>query len=268
MTIVSFQGEHGAYSEAATLELFPNAKTIPCSTFAKAVDAIKSAKSEYAVIPVENSIAGSVGEIYDVLLETDLCIIAETYHHIIHCLISRGSLDKISTVYSHPQALAQCRKFIESHNLKTVPTYDTAGSVTIIEKMESDSACIASEHVAKTHNMPIIQKGISDKTDNYTRFVVLAQNPLQGAPPTDKTSIIASLPHKQSALYSLLSVFSKHEINLTRIESRPKKEESWEYDFFIDFVCDSKSTAEALKDTKKLGIKIKKLGSYTAAQMI
>lgn len=268
MTVVSFQGERGAYSEAAALELFSDAKPVPCATFAEAVDAIESKKSECAIIPVENLIAGSVGQSYDILRTTSLCIIAETYHRIAHCLIGVCPLEKADTVYSHPQALAQCRKFIEAHNLKTVPTYDTAGSVEMISKLGEGAVCIASKYAASVHQMPVIQEGISDRADNYTRFVVLARNRPKDTGKDSKTSIIVSLPHNQGSLHSLLGVFVEHQINLTRIESRPKSGGSWEYDFFIDFECNSTDAVSVLADIAKLKVGIKNLGSYKAARPI
>lgn len=265
MTTVSFQGERGAYSEAAAFELFADAKTIPCATFADASAAAESGKSECAIIPVENSIAGSVGESYDILSATSLHIIAETYHHIAHCLIGQGSLESADTVYSHPQALAQCRKFIESHGLKTVPTYDTAGSVGMIARLGEGAVCIASKYAAQVYNMPVIEEGIMDRTDNYTRFVVISGEPPASTANSNKTSIIASLPHKQGSLHSLLGVFAGYGINLTRIESRPKSMGSWEYDFFIDLACDATNAVGVLADAEEHGARIKNLGSYLAA---
>ena len=268
MTTVSFQGERGAYGEAAAQKMFVGAKTIPCKTFTEVVDAAESGRSACAIIPVENSIAGSVGQTYDILRTAHLYIVAETYHHIEHCLIGRGALGDVTKVYSHPQALAQCSNFLESLDLKSIPEYDTAGSVRIVSGMGLDAACIASEHAAHVHGMPVIKRGISNVAGNYTRFVGLALKPITGAGSGNyKTSIIASLPHKEGALHSLLDIFVEHGINLARIESRPKVGESWRYDFFIDLECDQERADSALVDTKKLGTEIKRLGSYKAASV-
>ena len=265
MRRVSFQGEHGAYSEGAALALFPGAQTVPCGSFAAAVHAAESADSDCALIPVENSLAGSVGESYDILRTTALRIAGETYHRIRHCLIGRGGLDGTRTVYSHPQALGQCRRFIESRGLRRVPTYDTAGSAAMVREMGDDAACIASAEAARLAGLPVIMEGIADEPENHTRFVVLSREapPPEGA---DKTSFIASMRHERGSLHALLGVFAAHAINLTRIESRPKREGAWEYDFFIDAECGAALAAEAAADAAGIPARVRSLGSYVAAR--
>ena len=133
MLKVAFQGEPGAYSQAAAVSFFKEPiETVPYPTFYEALDSTENGRSDYTILPVENSLEGSVGESYDLLLTTKLSAVGETYHRISHCLIGLQNLDKIDTVYSHPQALGQCRKFIQSNHLKPIPTYDTAGSVKIL----------------------------------------------------------------------------------------------------------------------------------------
>ena len=134
MTNVSFQGERGAYSEAAARSFFDKQiETIPKTTFAEILENTSKDVTEYSILPVENSLEGSVGESYDLLYSTSLNATGEIYHRIEHCLIGTGNINEIDTVYSHPQALGQCRKFIEEHNMKTIPSYDTAGSVKMIK---------------------------------------------------------------------------------------------------------------------------------------
>lgn len=147
MKHISFQGERGAYSEAAARVFFnTEIQTIPLPTFAEILENTILDKTEYSILPVENSLEGSVGESYDLLYSTSLNAIGEIYHKIEHCLIGNGTLKEIDTVYSHPQALGQCRDFIEKHGMKTVPTYDTAGSVKIIKELNKKNiACIASK---------------------------------------------------------------------------------------------------------------------------
>ena len=265
MRRVSFQGEHGAYSESAALALFPDAKTIPCESFAAAAQVAESGEGDCALIPVENSLAGSVGESYDILRTTALRIVGETYHQIRHCLIGRGSLEDVRTVYSHPQALGQCRRFIESRHIRRVPTYDTAGSVRMVMEMGDDAACIASAEAARLCGMPVIMDEIANEPQNHTRFVVLSRD---SAPPegANKTSFIASMRHERGALHALLGVFESHGINLTRIESRPKREGTWEYDFFIDAECDPALAAAATAGAVAITAGIKSLGSYVAAR--
>jgi len=151
MKRVSFQGEPGAYSEAAAVSFFDDKiKTIPCPTFAKVLKNTEDNEGDYSILPIENSLEGSVGESNDLLLATNLTVRGEIYHRIQHCLIGTGSIEDIDTVYSHPQALGQCRQFIQDHSLKTVPSYDTAGSVRTIKDLNKDNiACIASRNAAE-----------------------------------------------------------------------------------------------------------------------
>lgn len=258
---VSFQGEHGAYSEGAALALFPGAETVPCESFAEAARAAEGGRSDCAVIPVENSLAGSVGESHAILRDTPLRVVAETYHRIAHCLIGRCSAGGARTVYSHPQALAQCRRYIEAHGLRRVPTYDTAGSVAMVAGMgEAGAVCIASAGAARLHGVPVIEEGIADNPKNHTRFVVLSRADPEPAG-ANKTSVIARVRHESGALHALLGTLAAHGINLTRIESRPTGERAWEYDFFMDMECGSEAARGALGGVG--GVRI--LGSYAAA---
>ena len=177
MTSVSFQGERGAYSEAAALSFFTEKiETVPLPTFGEVINSTEKNQTDYAIVPVENSIEGSVGESYDLLYSTSLNAIGEVYHRIKHCLIGFSSLEEIESVYSHPQALGQCRKFIQKNKMKTVPTYDTAGSVKLIKEMnQPNTACIASKSASGIFQVPIIKEGIEDNPNNYTRFLVLSK---------------------------------------------------------------------------------------------
>ena len=163
MKKISFQGEYGAYSETAARRFFKNdIESAPCRTFHDALDKTESGNSDYAVLPVENSIEGSVGQSFDAILSSNLYAVGEIYLEIHHCLISNGKIDEIDTVYSHPQALGQCSNFIQKSSLKTVPTYDTAGSVKIIKDLnEKNVAAIASKNAAEIYSMPIIQEAVS-----------------------------------------------------------------------------------------------------------
>jgi len=270
MTKVSFQGERGAYSEAAAISFFDeNIETVPLPTFAEVLEYTTNDKTDYSVLPVENSIEGSVGESYDLLYSTPLNAVGEIYHKIEHCLIGTGSLDEVDTVYSHPQALGQCRKFIQQHNIKTVPSYDTAGSVKIIKQMNKKNiACIASKIASEINQVPIIKEGIADKPNNYTRFLVLSKKQIKETK-KDKTSIIFSIKHEQGALFRIMEKFNEYNVNLTKIESRPKKDTTWEYNFYVDFegnVSDSK-ISEMLNKIKKNTLYFKILGSYRAAEL-
>ena len=180
MSKVSFQGESGAYSESASKMFFQEElTTVPCSTFKQVLDNTETGISNYSILPVENSIEGNVGESYDALFSSNLYAIGEIYHKIEHCLIGNGTLDDVKTVYSHPQALGQCRNFLQNSSYKTVPTYDTAGSVKIVKELNKENcACIASRAASAIYNMPIIAENIANNLNNYTRFLILSKKEL------------------------------------------------------------------------------------------
>jgi len=270
MKRVSFQGERGAYSEAASISFFGNdIETIPCPTFSDVLKNTESDSSGYSILPIENSLEGSVGESNDLLLETDLNIIGEIYHRIHHCLIGTGSIGDIDTVYSHPQALGQCRKFIQENSLKTIPSYDTAGSVKIIKNLNKNNvACIASKNAAEIFDVPIIKEGVEDNANNYTRFLVFSKEK-NDKTENSKTSIIFSVKHEAGALYQIINEFYQHKINLTKIESRPNKNTPWEYNFYVDFEGhqDNSSIKDMLQKLRDDTTFLKILGSYPIAKL-
>jgi prephenate dehydratase len=270
MTNVSFQGERGAYSEAAARIFFnKEIDTVPLATFAEVLENTSSDKTECSILPVENSLEGSVGESYDLLYYTDLNAIGEIYHRIEHCLIGIGKLDEVDTVYSHPQALGQCRKFIEEHNMKTIPSYDTAGSVKIVKELNKrNCASIASKVAAEIYEMPIISSNITNNLNNYTRFLILSKtnSPITG---NDKTSIIFSIKHEPRSLFRIIENFHKNNVNLTKIESRPTKTNTWEYNFYVDFEGHKEDSkiSEMLEKIKHDTLFMKILGSYPSAKL-
>lgn len=270
MIQVSFQGERGAYSEAAARLFFKKEiETVPLATFAEALENTSQDKTQYAALPVENSLEGSVGESYDLLYSTSLNATGEIYHRIEHCLIGIGTIEKVDTVYSHPQALGQCRKFIEENNMKTIPAYDTAGSVKIVKELNKENcACIASKDAAEIYKMPIISDSIANNTNNYTRFLILSKT---NSPETqnDKTSIIFSIKHEPGSLYRIIENFHKNNVNLTKIESRPTKSNTWEYNFYVDFEGheNNPKISEILQKIKQDTLFMKVLGSYPSAKL-
>jgi prephenate dehydratase len=264
---VAFQGEKGAYSEIATMKYFPDAELIPTKTFQDIFWNIESGKIDFAIIPIENSIEGSVNEAYDLLLRSNAAVFGEIHQRIIHCLIVNQNSDSaITSVYSHPQALAQCRKYIQRRGLESIPTYDTAGAVKLIKDNKIvNAAAIASERAAKLYGMKIVDHGIEDEKNNYTRFFVLSRTQIKTEPTGhDATSIIFSINHLPGALFNILSEFATRHINLTRIESRPTKDTPWEYNFYVDIEGHSsdKSIHEALCLIEKKTNFFKILGSY------
>jgi prephenate dehydratase len=273
---VAFQGERGAYGEIAALRYFSEIKLLPLKSFQDVFDAAENGKVEYIVVPVENSIEGSINEIYDLLLQTKMNIVGEIYQRVRHCLIANRGAKRIRYVHSHPQALAQCRVYLQNKRLKPVPAYDTAGAVKLIkEKKMTDSAAVASERAAQLYDMEILDEGIENRKNNYTRFFVLSQkkkkslrNDLHDADHIHKTSIIFSVRHVPGALFGILGEFAIRKINLTKIESRPTKETPWEYNFYVDFEghLQSKAVHEALISIKPKTSYIKVLGSYKKAE--
>jgi len=269
MIKVSFQGERGAYSEAAARSFFAEVETIPLSTFKEVLESTISNKTDYSVLPVENSLEGSVGESYGLLYSTSLNAMGEIYHRIEHCLIGNGKLEEIDTVYSHPQALGQCRDFIQNHKMKTVPTYDTAGSVKIIKEInKTNVACIASKTASEIYKMPILSEKIANNLNNYTRFLVLSQKTSEETG-HDKTSIIFSIKHEPGTLFRIIENFHNYNINLTKIESRPTKSTTWEYNFYVDFEGHAKNPqiSKMLEKIENETLFMKILGSYPSAKL-
>ncbi len=270
MIHVSFQGERGAYSEDAARSFFnEEIETVPLVTFAEVLENTSMDKTEYAILPVENSLEGSVGESYDLLYTTSLNATGEIYHRIEHCLIGIGKLEEVDTVYSHPQALGQCRKFIEQHNMKTIPAYDTAGSVKIVKELnKKNCACIASSAASAIHNMPIISENIANNQNNHTRFLILSKKN-SAETGNDKTSIIFSIKHEPGSLHRIIEKFHKNSVNLTKIESRPTKTNTWEYNFYVDFEGHEKNSqiSEMLDKIKQETLFMKVLGSYPSAKL-
>jgi prephenate dehydratase len=265
---VAFQGEKGAYSELAVIQFFPNSTPIPARSFQEVIETLLSGLSDYAVVPIENSIEGSVNEVYDLLLQSDLFVIGETYQRIHHCLIAIKGTDRgsLKEVYSHPQALAQCRHYLNEKKLDPVPAYDTAGAVKMIKLGQNKSAAaIGSKRAAEIYGMEILDVGIEDSKNNFTRFYILSRDPTDTKPSgNDGTSIIFSVKHAPGSLVNILSEFARREINLTKIESRPTKKTPWEYNFFTDFeghVLDAR-IRDVLRVIEPKTAFVKILGSY------
>ena len=267
---VAFQGERGAYSESAVYTFFGDKTEVkPCRDLTEVFESVDKQEVPVGVVPVENSLEGSVNQTYDLFLTHNLKVSGEIIIRISHCLIANPntSLETVKTVYSHPQALAQCRSFLERLGSDLIPTYDTAGSVKMLkEKGLKDAAAIASEKAAEIYGMKILAREIEDTPTNYTRFFVISKN---DAPSTgrDKTSIIFAATHTPGALYHALGEFAKRDINLTKIESRPTRQKPWEYNFYLDFEGHrtEENCAAALKALEKSALFIKILGSYPRA---
>jgi prephenate dehydratase len=277
---IGFQGEHGAYSEEAIYKQFGrDVKTVPTVTIHEVFNLTEAGRVDLGVVPVENSVEGSINETYDMLLSSNLAVIGEVVLRVVHCLIAlrAAKLSGIKVVYSHPQALAQCRNFVTSLGIEPIVTYDTAGSVKMIkEKRLEGAAAIAGERAAEIYGLKVLKKGIEDYSTNSTRFLIVAREggePSRAKAPAarrggvslgSKTSLIFAVPHTPGSLYNALEVFARAKINLTKIESRPTKERPWEYYFFVDFEG-RKDDAKVIKVLSELARKtafLKVLGSY------
>ena len=267
----AFQGEAGAYSEEAAFRFFGTSiESRPRETLEEVFKSVEEGGVQFGVIPVENSLEGSISRSYDLMLESGLHVCGETEVRVIHCLIASpdAGLDTVKKVYSHPQALAQCRNFLKHLNATLIPSYDTAGSVKMIKEQGlTDSAAIASARAAEIYSMKVIAREIEDNPHNFTRFFILAR---EDSPPSgnDKTSIVFSTKNQPGALYEALGELSRRSINLTKLESRPTRQKPWQYNFYLDFDGHREDAAarEALADVEKLTIFLKVLGSYPKAK--
>ncbi|MDO8755313.1 MAG: prephenate dehydratase, partial [Anaerolineales bacterium] len=235
---VAFQGEAGAYSEQAVFEYFGSVETLPCESFDVVFDAVNSGKCEAALIPIENSLAGSIHQNYDLLLRNNLHIVGEYLLRVRHCLIANPDVKKedIKKAISHPQALGQCAGYLRNNGIKAEQVYDTAGSVKMLtESGARNVAAIASRRAAELYGMQILEEGIEDNSENYTRFLAI-QHETKISEGESKTSIVFTLKNVPGALFKALSVFALRDIDLTKIESRPLQGSPWEYLFYIDFI--------------------------------
>lgn len=269
--VVAFQGEIGAYSEEIAFRFFgPSIQAKPCETLDDVFKAVEQGDVQFGVAPIENSLEGSISRAYDLLLDSSLKVCGEIELKITHCLVGAPvtSLDLIRKVYSHPQALAQCRAFLKHLDCELIPTYDTAGSVKMIkEKGITDGGAIASTRAAEVYGMKIIAREIEDNPNNFTRFFILSK---QDSPPSgnDKTSIVFSVRHKPGALFEFIKELAARNINLTKIESRPTRQKPWEYNFYLDFEGhhEDKRAQEAIETLRNSSVFVKVLGSYPKAK--
>lgn len=263
---VTYQGEPGAYSEEALLKFFREAVPIPCEDFVRTVSRVKEGLAEFCILPVENSLTGSIAKTYDLLLESELPIYGETIHKVSHNLLALSGTRarEIKYVHSHPQALAQCERYLKRKGFLPVPELDTAGSAKKIKgKNENISACIASRRAAEIYGLEVLEGEIEDLPWNYTRFFILSKNPPQKGKKS-KTSIVFSVHHRPGELASCLNIFAEREINLTKIESRPDRKSPWHYLFYLDFEghTEDEKVEKALALLLKRAHFVKILGSY------
>ena len=263
---IAFQGEPGAYSEQAIFGYFGDVETQPCESFDTVFESVVSGACEFGLIPIENSLAGSIHQNYDLLLRHDLHIVGEYLLRVQHCLIALPEVKKsdIKRVISHPQALGQCAGYLRTLGVKVEQAYDTAGSVKLLkESAARDTAAVASRRAAEIYEMQILEEGIEDNVENYTRFLAIAKESI--IPKGEaKTSIVFTLKNQPGALFKALSVFALRDIDLTKIESRPLQGKPWEYLFYIDFIAATHedTVRKALDHLSEYALMLRVLGSY------
>lgn len=268
---IAFQGERGAFSEEAAVQLLGEGVTlVPRGSFEATFNAIHDGAADYILAPIENSLAGSVHRSFDLLVESRLTIIAEVTIPIVHHLIGLPgvSFERVTTVQSHPVALAQCERFFAEHpRLKRIAAEDTGGSVReVIRAGDSARAAIAGRRAASIYGGAILREHLEDDPENYTRFLLLSPGAAAFAN-ADKLSLVFQLDHRPGALYHALEPFAKRGINMMKIESRPVHGLPWQYRFYLDLQTPAGlATAEpALEELRKLVVDLRILGSYPSA---
>lgn len=268
---IAYQGEPGAFSEAASRQLAPDGHLSPSKSFEDVFAAVASGAVDYGVLPIENSIGGSIHRNFDLLLEHDLPIVGELEVPVVHHLLALPgtTMGQVRKIYSHPQALAQCDRFLRTlTGVEITATYDTAGSAKMIaEQRIADAAAIASARAAEVFGLAPLKSAIQDYDNNTTRFLVVGRRPLSNAPP-DKTSIVFTLANEPGALFKALAAFAMRGIDLTKLESRPIPGRKWEYLFYVDLAMarDDLPCTRALAHLEEFAPMVRVLGSYASCK--
>jgi prephenate dehydratase len=268
---IAYQGELGAFSEAAARQVNADAQLQPCKSFEDVFAAANAGEADYGVLPIENSIGGSIHRNFDLLVEHHLPIVGEVEVPVVHHLLALPgrSLDQVTRIYSHPQALAQCDRFLRTlTGVEIIATYDTAGSAKMIaEQHMDDAAAIASARAAEVFGLVPLKSSVQDYENNITRFLIVGRLPISAAVP-DKTSIVFSLSNEPGALFKALSVFALRGLDLTKLESRPIPGRKWEYLFYADLSAarDDVPCARALAHLAEFAQMLRVLGSYPSCK--
>ena len=266
-TAIAYQGEPGAYSEEALLRLFPDARPVPCRTFARAFDALSTGEVTRAVLPVENSLGGIVQEVNDLLWgKPGLRVAGEVVHPIRHCLLGRAR-ERPARAISHPQALAQCAGWLQARGIEPVPFHDTAGAARqLAEWRQAGTAAIASATAAARYGLDVLARDIQDDDSNRTRFLVVERGEPQ-RPETSEAGAKCSLAfvgaHRPGGLVEALRCFSERGVNLTRLDSRPIPDRPFQYKFYLDFeLADPAAAGAALQALEDVAAEVRLFGSY------
>ena len=271
MPRVAYQGIPGANSEIAVRQHFgDDVETHPCQDFINLFSALQADEVDFSLLPVENALAGSVSGAYELLLDHDVRIQAEVILHVHHALLANPDtkLENVTTVRSHPQALLQCERFLQRHDMESVSWYDTAGAAKdLSESPEPGVAVIAPTLAGELYGLDLLASDIEDERFNYTRFLVMGHGDPE---PSDynKTSIVFATRHRPAALYECLGEFAKRDLNLTKLESRPRRNRPWEPLFYLDFEghWQEPRCQELLTQLLQLTSFVKMLGSYPAVR--
>jgi prephenate dehydratase len=268
---VAYQGESGAFSERAVLVLFPDAEPMPCDTIRLTFSRVTSGEADFGVVPVENSQAGSVNETYDLLLRSSLVkVVGEVVIRVDHALLAPpgARLEGIRRAYSHWQALAQCEEFLTSHHIDPVPVHDTAGGARMVaERKRTDEAAIASVEAGSRLGLTVLAEHIQTYPDNFTKFGVIGTKDA-GLGTADKTSLVMTGDDRPGSLFRALKPFADRSVNLTKLESRPRRGAPFEYVFYIDLdgSAEDAHIAEALDEVRLRTSMLKVLGSYASSK--
>jgi prephenate dehydratase len=269
--LIAFQGEPGAYSEAAALKYCPGTSVLPCPSFEEVFSAVAEGRATHGILPMENSIGGSIHRNYDLLVEHELPIVGEVELRVDHCLLALPgtALEDLRVVYSHPQALAQVEKALsQMRGVEVVAVYDTAGAAKMVrEGGRPDAGAVASRRAADVFGLAVLRESIQDFSDNITRFSVIARESAE-IPDANKTSIVFALHSKPGALFKALAGFALRDINLTKLESRPLRGKPWEYAFYVDVEVprNHPGCERALADLAEFSHWVRTLGSYRASK--
>jgi arogenate/prephenate dehydratase len=267
--LIAFQGEPGAYSEAAALTYSAEATALPCPTFEAVFAAVTDGRATHGILPMENSIGGSIHRNYDLLVEHELPIVGEVELRVDHCLLALPgtAIEDLRVVYSHPQALAQVEKALsQMRGVEVVAVYDTAGAAKMVKAGgRPDAAAVASRRAAEVFGLAVLRESIQDFADNITRFCVIAREAAD-VPDANKTSIVFALHSRPGALFKALAGFALRDINLTKLESRPLRGKPWEYAFYVDVEVPKSHPGcqRALADLAEFSHWVRTLGSYRA----
>ena len=270
---IAYQGIPGAFSEEASLQFAPQGEAVGFHSFREAFQATVTESCDYACLPVENSLAGSINQTYDLLTDSVLHVVGEQVVRVHHNLLVKPGtkLEEVRRVYSHPQALAQCQAFLIKHHMEAVTDFDTAGAAQLLA--ESDGvgrAAIASKRAADIYSLEILREHIEDVDFNYTRFFILGPDEKPKGKGKHKSSLVIATRHRPGDLVACLEQFPEYGINMTKLESRPRRDKPWSYLFYIDIEghLDDENVQNAMTGLMRKAAFVKFLGSYPAAPSV